>query len=755
MKILELNIVEFGALKDKKIAFGDDLNIVFGGNEAGKSTVALFIKFMLYGLAKKSSKNAERERSLSLDGARAAGSMMLEKGGVKYLLERVATSGGKKGETARLTNLLTGESMGEGIAELLIGVPQEVFESSVLIGQMKASEIKGEQVGTAIENMLSSADESVDAAAILRRIDDVRKEYKLNRGEGGRLYESEKKISELAARRAQLTQKHLEAQELSARLERTKNSIQRTEESYTRSKQLLDDVLGAGIILRFEELEKKRNELEALSAELTGLEEKNSTGGFLPDREHAAALGGALESFEDKIRQLKQRESEADAVPAVSAGDLRLAELGKSIEGGEGAAVISRVNALAKKKKGLLSGGIVCLVCASLSAAVGALLLGAVAVYICAALLGVGAALALGGIGLLLLSAKQKKRRDVECMPYGLSFDRLESGFAELAAALERVRETERQGAFCKARLSAAVADRDSAQMALCTLLGKTAPISADAEKNIELCRAELVRIKSFCAEREQRQAALCALESYTERVAGELAAYDEAQLRASVKTDPHTLTQKAIENARMHERYDRERLEELRKNERNQMLTLAGMKALEVTPAELSDQIEACRKQLSRDTKYFDALMLAKEHIERASMQMSKSVTPEIGRRAGELLSLVSGGAHGAVQTTRTFDVSVESRGFLIGSELLSGGAKDAMYICLRMALSEKIFDGERPPLILDEALCQLDDTRAAQLLGLIARLSEKTQCIVFTCHMREAQICREQGVSVNLIRL
>ncbi len=752
MKILELNIIEFGALKDKKISFGESLNIVFGENETGKSTIALFIKFMLYGLAKKSSKSVERERSLSLDGARAAGSMTLSLGGTVYLLERVATAGGRKSESAKLTNLLTGECITEGIAERLVGVPLEVFESSVLIGQMKAHEIKGEQVGTAIDNMLSSADESVDVAAILRRIDDVRKEYKLNRGEGGRLYETEKKISELSARCSQLTKKYLEAEELSARLERTKNSIKKTEESYERSKQVLDDVLGAGIILRFEELSAKREELAALSGELARLEDENSTDGFLPDREHAAALSGALTSFEDKSEQLSQREREAEDAPVVSEELCRLAELGKGIESGEGAAVLSRVKALTKKKKSLLAGGIVCIVGAVLSVGVGASLLGAVGGYIWAVLFGVGAVLALCGIGALLLSAKQKRKRDAACAPYGLPFDRLEDGFAECTSALEHCREAERQAAFCKARLSAALADKAAAERTLCALLGKTAVVSSEEGKNIALCRAELVRIKSFCAEREQRQAALCALESYTERAARELAAYEEAELRASVKTEPHSLTQKAIENARTHERYDRERLQELQKIEKNQMLALAGMKAETQSPASLADSIKVLRKTLEADTKYFDALMLAKEHIERASTQMSTSVTPEIGRRAGELLDLVSGGAHTSLQTTRTLDVAVENKGFLIDSDMLSGGAKDAMYICLRTALAEKVFDGERPPLILDEALCQLDDTRVARLLTLLGQLTANTQCIIFTCHMREADICKSRGMPFEL---
>ena len=56
MIIKELYIAEFGGIKDKKIEFGNEnmLNIIYGENESGKSTVFLFIKFMLYGLQRKS-----------------------------------------------------------------------------------------------------------------------------------------------------------------------------------------------------------------------------------------------------------------------------------------------------------------------------------------------------------------------------------------------------------------------------------------------------------------------------------------------------------------------------------------------------------------------------------------------------------------------------------------------------------------------------------------------------------------------------
>ena len=53
MKINSCNITSFGKFKNFNIDFSDGLNIVFGENEAGKSTVMAFIKMMFYGYSGK------------------------------------------------------------------------------------------------------------------------------------------------------------------------------------------------------------------------------------------------------------------------------------------------------------------------------------------------------------------------------------------------------------------------------------------------------------------------------------------------------------------------------------------------------------------------------------------------------------------------------------------------------------------------------------------------------------------------------
>ncbi len=52
MKILNLKINQFGKLQDKEIDFKEHINLIYGKNESGKSTLLKFVLAMFYGLSK-------------------------------------------------------------------------------------------------------------------------------------------------------------------------------------------------------------------------------------------------------------------------------------------------------------------------------------------------------------------------------------------------------------------------------------------------------------------------------------------------------------------------------------------------------------------------------------------------------------------------------------------------------------------------------------------------------------------------------
>lgn len=80
MKIRNIQINQYGKLKDKRFDLNNSINIIYGRNEAGKSTTLSFIQSMLYGISK--NKNGKEisdfERYTPWDGESFSGKLEYE-----------------------------------------------------------------------------------------------------------------------------------------------------------------------------------------------------------------------------------------------------------------------------------------------------------------------------------------------------------------------------------------------------------------------------------------------------------------------------------------------------------------------------------------------------------------------------------------------------------------------------------------------------------------------------------------------------
>lgn len=756
MRIVEINVTEFGCLKNKKIALSEGVNIITGSNESGKSTLMLFIKFMFYGLSRRSAKGVEKERALCWDSHRAAGTLTLERDGVRYLIERRASGSSRVSEECKITNLRTGEELRGDAAEIFLGVPCEVFESSCFISQMKASEINKAQASGAIENMLASADESIDVAGILDTIDKVRKEYKLNRGDGGILFETARQINALRSKHKDATEKYLLYNETNAKLSRTRARIEKVKLSHVATKNMLEDVNKARILRRFDELDAKKAVREQKVAELKALDQKLSNGAFVADRAHVASLRGGSNALSETLARLRLREREYGEIPHLSREEQALSAMGQRIaEIGGREAAISEIRAFDKKAASRRTAAAVLLPLGGVCAVGAAIAFALFSAYAGVGIAAVAAVSAIFGVTSVLGAGKAKKNRDALCGQYGVPFSEISDYFESCIRALDKKNELGEQTVAAQARLCSAREDAESAQQKLEALILRTQRDGALELPAEQRALAEADRLEKLCDSADELRRDVYAIDAIIDNASRELSEYDRAALAASVKTDVASLDAKKIESARTAERYDRERLEVLNREERELSDRIAALGAGLVDPMELSDRICELEKKLEADEAYYESLMMAKQYIERASEAMSSSVTPELCRRAGELIAQISDGAHTALQTTKGLDVSLEQGGFLVNESLLSGGTRDAAYVCLRISLMLRLFGAELPPILMDESFCQLDDTRASRLLALLARLSDTAQSLIFTCHGRELRIGEELGIDVNSVYL
>lgn len=93
MRLMEAEIDGYGQLHNEKIDLDAPVTILYGPNEAGKSTVFGFIRTMLYGFAKRGSAQAA-ERQEPVNGGRHGGRLFWRDGaGNAYVIERYAADG--------------------------------------------------------------------------------------------------------------------------------------------------------------------------------------------------------------------------------------------------------------------------------------------------------------------------------------------------------------------------------------------------------------------------------------------------------------------------------------------------------------------------------------------------------------------------------------------------------------------------------------------------------------------------------------
>ncbi|MFI5306836.1 MAG: hypothetical protein ACHQ53_05775, partial [Polyangiales bacterium] len=89
---------------------------------------------------------------------------------------------------------------------------------------------------------------------------------------------------------------------------------------------------------------------------------------------------------------------------------------------------------------------------------------------------------------------------------------------------------------------------------------------------------------------------------------------------------------------------------------------------------------------------------------------------------------------------------VCIDDHGRRVAVEALSDGARDQLYLALRVASLERFADqAELMPLLLDDVLIHFDDDRARAALQVLGELSAVTQVLFFTHHARIVELARE----------
>ena len=189
MKLLRCQIVNFGCLSDRSFSFDEGLNLFYAQNGKGKSTLAVFLKAMFYGLptGKRSLIENERRRYTPWQGGSYGGSVCFEAEGVEYRLERFFGAK-EKDDRFALYHLATGNlstKYSENIGEELFAVDADGFERSLYISQrFPYLSPDNNSIRARLGALLDASEDLGDFERADDLLDEARRHYRVNGGRG-------------------------------------------------------------------------------------------------------------------------------------------------------------------------------------------------------------------------------------------------------------------------------------------------------------------------------------------------------------------------------------------------------------------------------------------------------------------------------------------------------------------------------------------------------------------------------------------
>ena len=208
MIIKQIHITSCGPLVNFDAELYPGFNLIVGENESGKTSLAMFIKFIFYGLSGRSidGRISERKKYVNFDRGAAEGFLVVrtDKGDLRIERSIYVTSkaGGRESarESISVTDALTGERRPEierCPGEELFGVPEQVFVNTVFCGQSNGVRIDGATTAAAVENLMFSADETVSVKKAAELLEKYRRSLQHKNGGGGEIAAMRERESQL------------------------------------------------------------------------------------------------------------------------------------------------------------------------------------------------------------------------------------------------------------------------------------------------------------------------------------------------------------------------------------------------------------------------------------------------------------------------------------------------------------------------------------------------------------------------------
>ncbi len=153
------------------------------------------------------------------------------------------------------------------------------------------------------------------------------------------------------------------------------------------------------------------------------------------------------------------------------------------------------------------------------------------------------------------------------------------------------------------------------------------------------------------------------------------------------------------------------------------------------------------------------NAIKLAHEVLLEAGMEIRRDFAPGLNSRMSSIIAGITGQRYTDLRGDEALllNAAAPEYGEVKNVLLLSGGTADQMYLAMRLAMTGLLTKGsESLPLIMDEVFSQFDDNRTALALKYLHNEYRGSQIFIFTCKQREVELARQiYGDRMNFVEL
>ena len=779
MKIEKIYINAFGALEGFSLDFSDGFQVIYGENEAGKTTVTEFIKAMFYGMPRRAAGQviSTREKYTPWGGTPAGGRIYFEHSGRKFCLERQFRKSDAT-DKVTVTDMASGKSevCPSDIGKQLFGISLAAFERSVFIGNTPEFSRDNEAFGEINQKLSTAAlggGDGVSHQKVLNRIDDARLKLISKSGKVGSqvtdINNCNTLISALdetdtAARRKQNILKEIAAAD---------EKIKRLQTDLDEVLKVLDSAKDIENAQKLKEYCELKDSLDRVTREITLPDGTVADEMFLKKFEFGFSK---LDNMREKIRNGKEQLEMLNAA-AAGRSDASPEQIKEKIVSAQNEMEeLNKQETELSRKTGVLEAELgelkekVSLSKAAKKAVNPVLLIIGIAVII----LGIGlyfplknipvsASVCIAGAVFTVLGFVFRPLNHAAAQKAGISF---ESKNAELTAARAQltVLKGEQNNLNLKIQnlnisLNFGINDEQRIKEAKSKIETDTKAFETEREKVLKFFNLpadtdilELTKKVKTLGEKAAEQKQIKLHLSYLSRDLGNIT-YEQAREKLAGITDEDISVDVAQYRKKAQSLLD-EKAAAGNIKTRLETELKTGFRGMR-DPEDLRREIKLLKERIVAKQAFYDAASTAYDVLSESLIEARKTFGSALENETLKNLKSITRGAYGTVNISSDFDVSAE-KSDVFGTheaEYLSRGTKDQIYLSLRLAVSKLITDREPLPVILDDALSQYDDGRFLSALKFLSDYSADTQIMLFTCHNYVCTAAKEAGINtVNL---